>query len=133
MGDSAYSFSLTTFSPSGKLLQIEYALTAVSAGATSLGIKATNGVVVATEKKLPSVLVDEESVKKTSLLTPNIGVAYSGMGPDSRVLVRKARKLAQSYYRLYKETIPVSQLVRETATVMQESTQQGYVQILETP
>jgi len=127
MGDSAYSFSLTTFSPSGKLLQIEYALTAVSAGATSLGIKATNGVVLATEKKLPSMLVDEESVKKTSLLTPNIGVAYSGMGPDSRVLVRKARKLAQSYYRLYHETIPVSQLVRETATVMQESTQQGGV------
>ena len=47
-----YSFSLTTFSPSGKLVQIEYALTAVAAGATSLGIKAANGVVLATEKKL---------------------------------------------------------------------------------
>lgn len=39
MAESAYSFSLTTFSPSGKLVQIEYALNAVSAGATSLGIK----------------------------------------------------------------------------------------------
>lgn len=87
--------------------------------------KASNGVVIATEKKLPSVLVDEESVSKISLLTPQLGVAYSGMGPDSRVLVKQARKLAQAYYRLYKETIPVSQLVRETATVMQESTQQG--------
>jgi 20S proteasome subunit alpha 2 len=127
MGDSAYSFSLTTFSPSGKLLQIEYALTAVAAGATSLGIKASNGVVVATEKKLPSILVDEESVSKISLITPQLGVAYSGMGPDSRVLVKQARKLAQGYYRLYKETMPTSQLVRETATVMQESTQQGGV------
>ncbi|MCI73933.1 hypothetical protein A2U01_0095197, partial [Trifolium medium] len=27
MGDSQYSFSLTTFSPSGKLVQIEHALT----------------------------------------------------------------------------------------------------------
>jgi hypothetical protein len=62
MGDSQYSFSLTTFSPSGKLVQIEYALTAVSAGQTSLGIKASNGVVIATEKKLPSILVDENSV-----------------------------------------------------------------------
>ena len=34
-----YSFSLTTFSPSGKLVQIEYALNAVAAGTTSLGIK----------------------------------------------------------------------------------------------
>lgn len=34
-----YSFSLTTFSPSGKLVQIEHALAAVSGGQTSLGIK----------------------------------------------------------------------------------------------
>lgn len=39
MGDSAYSFSLTTFSRTGKLLQIEYALMAVQQGKTSLGIK----------------------------------------------------------------------------------------------
>lgn len=68
MGDSQYSFSLTTFrygysifvdttvcgmcaylnlfcctvhfnSPSGKLVQIEHALTAVGSGQTSLGIK----------------------------------------------------------------------------------------------
>jgi len=34
-----YSFSLTTFSPSGKLVQIEYALNAVKKGVTSIGIK----------------------------------------------------------------------------------------------
>jgi len=69
MGDSQYSFSLTTFSPSGKLVQIEHALTAVGSGQTSLGIKAANGVVIATEKKLPSILVDETSVCVTSLLS----------------------------------------------------------------
>nr|TKS18320.1 Proteasome subunit alpha type-2 [Populus alba]TKS18322.1 Proteasome subunit alpha type-2 [Populus alba] len=61
MGDSQYSFSLTSFSPTGKLVQIEHALTAVGSGQTSLGIKAANGVVIATEKKLPSILVDESS------------------------------------------------------------------------
>lgn len=119
-----YSFSLTTFSPSGKLVQIEYALNAVAAGATSLGISATDGVVIATEKKLPSVLVDESTVQKIATLTPNIGVVYSGMGPDFRVLVRKARKTAQAYHSLYKEHIPVAQLVRETAAVMQEFTRE---------
>ncbi|CAI9260239.1 unnamed protein product [Lactuca saligna] len=127
MGDSQYSFSLTTFSPSGKLVQIEHALTAVGSGQTSLGIKASNGVVIATEKKLPSILVDETSVQKIQILTPNIGVVYSGMGPDSRVLVRKSRKQAEQYHRLYKEPIPVTQLVRETAAVMQEFTQSGGV------
>ena len=56
-------------------MQIEYALNAVAAGATSLGITATDGVVIATEKKLPSVLVDEATVQKIASLTPNIGVA----------------------------------------------------------
>jgi 20S proteasome subunit alpha 2 len=49
------------------------------------------------------------------------------MGPDSRVLVRKSRKQAQQYKRLYQEPIPLSQLVRETAAVMQEFTQSGGV------
>ena len=108
-----YSFSLTTFSPSGKLVQIEYALTAVAGGATSLGIKATNGVVLATEKKLRSTLVDETTVRKISMLTPNIGVAYSGMGPDSRLLVRRARKQAQVkhsmniYFLLFAVSLPL--------------------------
>ncbi len=51
-------------------------------------------------------------------------MVYSGMGPDFRVLVRRARKTAQAYFTLYKEQIPVAQLVRETATVMQEFTRE---------
>jgi 20S proteasome alpha/beta subunit len=117
-----YSFSLTTFSPSGKLMQIEYALNAVSAGAISLGIKATNGVVLATEKKLPSTLIDESTVRKINDLSGNIGVVYSGMGPDNRVLVKRARRVAQAYYMQYNEEIPVAQLVRDLAAVMQEYT-----------
>jgi 20S proteasome subunit alpha 2 len=126
MTDSA-SFSLTTFSPSGKLVQIEYALNAVGGGATSLGIKAVDGVVLATEKKLPSSLVDDSTVAKISLLTPSICSVYSGMGPDARVLAAKARKAVQTYYRTFQEHQPVAQLVRDTATVMQEFTQSGCV------
>nr|QKY15269.1 20S proteasome alpha subunit b (POA2) [Polytomella parva] len=127
MSESQYSFSLTTFSPSGKLAQIEYALKAVNAGATSLGIRATDGVVIVTEKKLPTTLIDESTVQKITLVSPNIGLIYSGMGPDFRILAQKCRKTAQAYYQTYKERIPVSQLVRETAAVMQEFTQSGGV------
>lgn len=127
MAESQYSFSLTTFSPSGKLMQIEYALNAVAQGAISLGIKATNGVVLATEKKLPSTLIDESTVRKIQDLSENIGVVYSGMGPDNRVLVKRARRVAQAYKMQYNEEIPVAQLVREVAAVMQEYTQSGGV------
>jgi 20S proteasome alpha/beta subunit len=86
MGDSAYSFSLTTFSRTGKLLQIEYALNAVANGRTSLGICAKDGVVIATEKKLSSELVDVEQVHKVEVITPTTGFCYAGVGPDYRVL-----------------------------------------------
>lgn len=122
-----YSFSLTTFSPSGKLVQIEYALNAVRGGNTSIGIKAADGVVLATEKKMPSILVDEQSLHKVVKLNDKIGMVYSGMGPDSRVLMNKGRKLAQQYFRVYQESIPTLQLVRQLAGVMQEYTQRGGV------
>lgn len=60
----------------------------------SCAAQAKNGVVIATEKKLPSVLIDESTVQKISLLTPHIGSVYSGMGPDSRVLISKARHMS---------------------------------------
>jgi 20S proteasome subunit alpha 2 len=49
------------------------------------------------------------------------------MGPDARVLVGKARKIAQRYMLTYGEPIPTNQLVRELASVMQEFTQSGGV------
>jgi len=121
-----YSFSLTTFSPSGRLVQIEYALKAVESGKTSIGIKAKNGVVIATEKK-NSILIDPKAINKVTKLTEKIGLVYSGMGPDSRVLIRRGRKIAQEYYRKYLDPIPVKEMVKELAAIMQEFTQQGGV------
>jgi len=127
MGDSAYSFSLTTFSRTGKLLQIEYALNSVANGRTSLGICAKDGVVIATDKKITSLLVDIDEVKKIERITESSGFVYSGIGPDYRVLVRKARKSSQAYFCMYLEAKPVSQIVKSTASVMQEYTQSGGV------
>lgn len=114
-------------SPSGKLVQIEYALAAVAAGAPSVGIKASNGVVLATEKKHKSILYEEHSIHKVEMITKHIGMVYSGMGPDYRLLVRRARKLAQQYELMYSEPIPTSQLVQKVAYIMQEYTQTGGV------
>lgn len=122
-----YSFSLTTFSPSGKLVQIEYALAAVASGAPSVGIKARDGVVLATEKKQKSILYDDQTIHKVEEITHNVGMVYSGMGPDYRVLIKSARKLAQQYKLTYQEEIPTAQLVQRVANVMQEYTQQGGV------
>ncbi|ODV84654.1 hypothetical protein CANARDRAFT_8234 [[Candida] arabinofermentans NRRL YB-2248] len=119
-----YSFSLTTFSPSGKLKQIEHALAAVKRGVTSLGIKSTNGIVLATEKKSSSVLINSDFVDKIVQITPDIGITYSGMGPDFRVLADKSRKVSHTNYkRVYNEYPPTKILVSEVAKIMQDATQ----------
>jgi len=86
---------------------------------------ASNGVVIATENKHKSPLYEEHSVHRVEMIYKHIGMVYSGMGPDYRLLVKQARKIAQTYYLTYKEPIPVSQLVQRVATLMQEYTQSG--------
>lgn len=89
---------------------------------------ATNGIVLATEKKSSSPLADPSSLEKISLVTPNIGMVYSGMGPDYRVLVDKARKVSHTgYKRIYNEYPPTRILVQDVARVVQEATQSGGV------
>ena len=93
-----------------------------------LTFSATNGIVLATEKKSSSPLIDPPSLSKVSLITPNIGMVYSGMGPDYRVLVDKARKVSHTgYKRIYNEYPPTRILVQDVARVMQEATQSGGV------
>lgn len=139
------SYSLTVFSPSGKLVQIEHALAAVAGGTTSLGIKgacqkcsvdwprsdllcsASNGIVIAAEKKTSSILIDDSVIDRVAVICPNIGIVYSGMGPDFRVLVTKARKSAQAYWKIYGTYPPTRVLTQEIATVMQQATQSGWV------
>lgn len=83
---------------------------------------------LATEKKSSTPLIDAASSSKVSLVTPNIGMVYSGMGPDYRVLVDKARKVSHTNYkRIYNEYPPTRILVQDVARVMQEATQSGGV------
>lgn len=91
-------------------------------------LKATNGVVLATEKKSTSPLIDSSSLSKISLITPDIGMVYAGMGPDYRVLVDRARKVSHTAYkRIYNEYPPTRILVQDVARVVQEATQSGGV------
>jgi 20S proteasome subunit alpha 2 len=88
-------------------------------------LPATNGIVIATEKKTSSILIDDSVIEKVATICPNIGIVYSGMGPDFRVLVTKARKSAQAYWKIYGEYPPTRVLTQEIATVMQQATQSG--------
>lgn len=80
---------------------------------------------IATEKKLASTLMDENSYFKTQLYCDHIGGVYSGLGPDFRILSQKIRKLVQNYFVKYYEPMGVQALCRETSELIQEKTQSG--------
>lgn len=122
-----YNFSLTTFTSSGKLGQLEHSLAAVNRGSLSIGIKATNGVVLVSEKKVAGYLVQGESVEKIFRISPSIGCTYAGLGPDTRQLVKLARKAAETYYLTYDEYPQAKVLVTDVASTIQDYTQSGGV------
>ena len=56
------NYSRTTiFSPEGRLYQVEYALEAISHAGTALGILATDGIVLAAERKVTSKLLEQDT------------------------------------------------------------------------
>lgn len=59
-----YDSRTTTFSPEGRLYQVEYALEAINNASSTLGILAKDGVVLAADKMVTSKLLDHGRTKE---------------------------------------------------------------------
>ena len=120
-------YGLTSFTETGELTQVRNALTAVGRGETCVGIRARNGIVIAAEKKLPTVLMDETSVHKIDNLCEYMGVGYSGIGPDFQAVLLKMRKDIQVYHSRYRDRISPFMLCKQVGDLVQEYSQAGGV------
>ncbi|KAJ9458121.1 Proteasome subunit alpha type-5 [Diplonema papillatum] len=106
-GKSEYDRGVNTFSPAGRIFQIEYALAATNLGSTSVGIQTAEGVLIAAEKKVPSTLVDASSLNKISEIDSHIGCVMSGLVTDARILIETARVEASNHQFTYGEPMRV--------------------------
>lgn len=104
---SEYDHGVNTFSPEGRIFQIEYAIEAIKLGSTSLGIQTAEGVLIAAEKRIPSTLVDLNSVNKILEIDSHIGAVLSGMVADARILIEHARVEAQNHRFTFNEPMRV--------------------------
>ncbi|ESL09075.1 proteasome alpha 5 subunit [Trypanosoma rangeli SC58] len=102
-----YDRGVNTFSPEGRIFQIEYAIEAIKLGSTSLGIQTPDAVIIAAEKRVPSVLVDPSSMNKILEIDHHMGTVLSGMVADARILVEHARVEAQNHRFTYDEPMRV--------------------------
>ena len=124
-GQIKYDRALTVFSPEGRLYQVEYALEAVRRGTIAVAIKAKEDVCLAAQIKIPSKLMDPDSIDKIFQIDEHIGVAISGLHADSRTLINYARVQAQSFRLTYDEPVRLNMLVKTIADLKQMYTQYG--------
>ena len=124
-GQIKYDRALTVFSPEGRLYQVEYALEAVRRGTLAVAIKSNADVCLAAQIKIPSKLMDADSIDKIFQIDDHIGVAISGLHADSRVLINYARVQAQSFRLTYDEPVRLNMLVKTIADLKQIYTQYG--------
>ena len=124
-GAPKYDRALTVFSPEGRLYQVEYALEAVRRGTLAVAAKSKDSVVLAAQIKVPSKLMDADSIDKLFQVDEHIGVAISGLHADSRMLINYARVQAQSFRLTYDEPVRLNMLVKTLADICQNYTQFG--------
>lgn len=119
-----YDARTTTFSPEGRLFQVEYAMDAINAAGSTIGVLAEDGVILVGEKKTTSKLLDQSKQhEKLFKLNNQMFCAVAGLTSDANVLIQKLRVSAAQHQFMYGENIPVEQLAVSIC-----DTKQGYTQ-----
>lgn len=123
---SRYDSRTTTFSPDGRLHQVEYAMLSVEQAGAIVGVMAGEGIVVACEKKATNkLLATTKASEKVYTIDKHVSVAVAGLTSDANVLVSFLRKTAAQHRLQYNEAIPVESLVTRVADHKQLMTQYG--------
>jgi proteasome alpha subunit len=122
-----YDRAIVTFSPDGRLFQVEYAREAVKRGTTSLGLIFDGGIILAANRPVPDLSISDGGSDKIHQIDDHLGTAISGFLADGRVLVDAGRIKAQVYKLTYDEPLNVGGVVKELSDRMQMFTQYGGV------
>lgn len=112
---SGYDYSCGTFSPDGRIFQVEYAQKAVENSGTAIGIKCTDGVVIAVEKPQMSKMLVAGSNRRVFGVDSHCGLTITGFAADGRQIVHRAREESTSYKETYGQKIIPSVLANRLA------------------
>ncbi|KAF3856084.1 hypothetical protein F7725_016807 [Dissostichus mawsoni] len=114
---SEYDRGVNTFSPEGRLFQVEYAIEAIKLGSTAIGIQTSEGVCLAVEKRITSPLMEPNSIEKIVEIDTHIGCAMSGLIADAKTLIDKARVETQNHWFTYNETMTVESVTQAVSNL----------------
>nr|WCZ58612.1 20S proteasome subunit alpha type-3 [Andalucia godoyi] len=113
---TGYDYSATTYSPDGRIYQIEYAEKAVENSGTSVGLSYSTGVVIGIQKLLLSKMLEPGSNRRLQVVDRNVGIVGSGLAPDARQLANRVRAEASNFKRTFGIDIPAKTLADRVAS-----------------
>jgi len=118
-----YDTDCITWSPAGRIHQIEYAMEAVKQGSAAIGLRSNKFAILATLKRSSSELSSYQ--KKMFVIDDNMGIAIAGLVADARVLAKYMRTECINHRYVYEEPMQVSRLVVQVADKAQIGTQRA--------
>ncbi|KAH9482837.1 Proteasome subunit alpha type-3 [Psilocybe cubensis] len=104
---TGYDLSASTYSPDGRIFQVEYANKAVENSGTAIGLKVKDGIVLAVEKLVHSKLLVPGANRRIQTIDRHIGLATAGLLADGRHLSNRARDEAANYRETYNAPPPL--------------------------
>lgn len=116
-----YDGDVVTWSPQGRIHQIEYAMEAVKQGSACVGVKNQTHAVIVALKRSPSELSSFQ--QKVFELDQHACMGIAGLSSDARSLARFLREQCFEFRWAYDEDMPLSRLVNAVGDKMQRCTQ----------
>jgi len=118
-----YDTDVTTFSPAGRLHQVEYAAEAVKQGSAAVGLRGGDVVVIASLKRSTSELASFQ--KKVFKIDDHLGITVAGLISDGRVLTKYMISECLNHKYVYGTPLQLSRLVTDLSDKSQKFTHNG--------
>ncbi|TYJ55517.1 hypothetical protein B9479_003789 [Cryptococcus floricola] len=124
---TGYDLSVSTYSPDGRLFQVEYAGKAVEAAGVAVGLRCKDGILLATERILHSKLLVKGANRRIASVDEHIGMAGAGLLADGKYLASRARDESGNFRETYGRGISVKILADRLSAFLQAYTSYGSV------
>jgi len=117
---SQYDTDCITWSPQGRLFQVEYALEAVKQGSLCVALRSQDFVVLATLNRCPNKLALHQ--QKIYQVDAHLGLAFAGLTADGRLITKFMRTEALNHQYTFGNPINPGRLVTKIAEKSQLKT-----------
>lgn len=114
--NTGYDILTTVYSPEGRIYQVEYASKAALRSGTAIGLRGSDGIVLASANLTASPLYEKGGNTRIFKIGEHIGAVVAGFLPDARAMVEIARNEASEYRKEFRSPAPLNLIKQRVAS-----------------